>query len=241
MQIEWTGIVIMQLISTFFIVFCWTMMYRENNLYRIPENLLIGLASGYGLYYTVTRMWERVWTAFIWPTARYGNIAGYKQWYFYVAFILGACYILRLWPRTRWLASYPISISLGVSMGTTVFGTAGTMVIPFFTSPFIKYGTLATTSTLQLVNGIIISVVAFTTWTYFIFTYRHTGLLGASAKIGRHLVMVSFGMTMGTYLSSTTAYVIGLMFDIFHKPRLFATPFALAIILGWIIWDRYVK
>jgi hypothetical protein len=94
-----------------------------------------------------------------------------------------------------------------------------------------KYGTPTA------LNNLIIAMFTFTVMSYFLFTYRHRGVLGISARIGRVGLMIAFGMVMGTYLITNISFAIGHMRELVSAPWVYLVPFAIIGVLIGIIGD----
>lgn len=211
------------------VLMAWSVMYRESIWYRLPENMLIGTAMGYTLRNSVRQITSRALVP-LFQEGQYGDIA------IWVGLILGLMYLLRWFPPTRWISRFPMSYQAGLYTGYAVRAVVIVNIIELvgmgsLTATGTKYGTPTA------LNNLIIAMFTFTVMSYFLFTYRHRGVLGISARIGRVGLMIAFGMVMGTYLITNISFAIGHMRELVSAPWVYLVPFAIIGVLIGIIGD----
>jgi len=93
---------------------------------------------------------------------------------------------------------------------------------------------------LTSVNNVIIVGATVTTLCYFTFSYRHTGVLGASARVGRVFMMLGFGATLGGFVMTAMGYLIGHMFVVVKPPAVYVVAVALAVLGADVIRSRRI-
>jgi len=168
----------------------FSFLYKENPVYRVTEYLLVGVGAAYAL----VQGWQNVLTRCIEPLAK-GRIA--------VLFpaILGVLLFSKLSKKSAWLARYPMaalvslgaSVSLRAAVQTDVIKQIGATMIP-----------------LNSLDNVVMVFGTMSVLTYFFFT---VGLKNSAqhwgARLGRWVMMVSFGAQLGSVAMLRTSLLIG--------------------------------
>jgi putative Ca2+/H+ antiporter (TMEM165/GDT1 family) len=206
----------------------WSIMYRESVWYRLSEYTLIGLFMGYGVVSNISVVRYRIFDRLVETP---GDVT------LYIVLAFGIMYILRVIPQIRWIARFPISLLAGAATGSVMAEIVQTQIIKLvstgsFTATGTKYGTPIS------INNIIIFIVTLCAMTYFIFTHRHTGVLGVTARIGRYGLMIAFGMVMGTYLITNISFAIGQMSEFILTEKIIAVPVGIVVLIIGIVGDQ---
>jgi hypothetical protein len=219
MEFDWGTAIEMSLV-----LMAWSLLYRDNILYRIAENLTVGWFMAMSLVVGLDILKSHVYTPLI--------IRGEWLSPTLIVTILGLLYLLRLLPETRWLARWPISFMAGVASAVAVKGVIYAQIIRLVTMKSWAVGGL------ESINNIIIATFTFTGLCYFIFTREHKGVLGALAGFGKYALMICFGWTAGTYLMSLISMSVGHMQTLMQVPGIYVSMLGVIILIIGIMYDR---
>jgi len=184
----------------------YTLLWKENPVYRFVEHLFVGTTMGY----------------FIVMAVRSINSVGVTEItngnYIYVlSFVLGAMLYARfLGKQFVWMNRYPVSVMVGSTIGLSLRGTPQTIFIGQLSAtlkPLIGSGSLMTDF-----NNIVIFFSFLFSLLYFIFTFEmHRQAKGVS-KMGRYFMMIYFGALYGNVIIHRSSLLIArmqfLLFDL---------------------------
>jgi len=198
-------------------VMAWSILYKQNPFFRIAESMTVGLTLAFVIYTGIDVLVKRVfipWSqgSLLTPTT--------------IAAVLGFLSWTRLGPRSiNWVSRWPLACLAGIGTGLAVKGVVGPQILGQLTT-----SSLIVSEPLTSVNNIIIAVATISTLCHFTFSYKHTGVLGASARIGRVFMMLAFGATLGSFVMTAMGYLIGHMFVIVKPPAIYVVVVALGVI-----------
>jgi hypothetical protein len=206
--------VLMLWIGAFCTLGLYSVLYKENRIYRLFEHLFLGLATGYLIANTWTdvllpKWWEPMWNEGKW------------QYIFLLTF--GLCYYFIYSKKNSWIARAIIGFFLGVGSGQQ-FQRFVNDTWPQITRsfrPMIARDAIAKTaghpaikavSWPDAINNILFLVVLLCVMSYFFFSFeqKHPVIKG-SAKLGRWLMMFSFGAIFGLTIMARLALLIDRM------------------------------
>jgi hypothetical protein len=192
----------------------YSVLYKENKIYRLFEHLFLGLATGYLIANTWTDVLLPKWWEPMWNEGKWWNI---------FALSLGLCFYFIYSKKNSWIARLVIGFFLGVGAGQTFQGFVGDAWPQIVTTfrPVIAHDAIAKTadhpaikavSWPDAVNNLIFLVVLLCVMSYFFFSFeqKHPVLKG-SAKLGRWLMMFSFGAIFGSTIMARLALLIDRM------------------------------
>jgi len=213
----------------------YSFLYRDNPLFKIAENLYVGVTLGYGAVMTWRQalrpeVYEPMFTA---PTS---GAFFHELLHRAVPIILGILLVTRLSRKYGWLSRYSYAIMVGWGAG---------VAIPLITHSFILKQLHAGVAPLQEALGgqaapvlswdwfagavfPIIGTVAAMVGTvavlfYFFFSIEHKRAGGALSKLGVWFLMVSFGASFGYTVMGRVSLLIGrvqfLLFEWLNLPR----------------------
>jgi len=209
---------IVEIIQAIVVLAFWSLLYRENVVYRVAQHAFIGASFGYSLYMGLKVLWDKTLT----PLMNTGDA------YLLVVTILGILIWARLIPSLEWVSRMSFGLLAGIGMAVGVRKAIYAQIIKQTQiGSFFIAGDLTTS-----VNNIITGVLAFSAIVFFIYTRQQKGAQGIVSKIGRIGLMISYGAIMGTFLMGNTAFSIGLIPDLVSGTGLYLTAFALIIILA---------
>lgn len=239
----------------FFTLAVFSFLYRDNPIYKAVEHIYVGVAAGYYFYQAFR---GTIYPNFVHHIHRgfqllaEKNPEGYAYQWRWGAAVLGLLLLTRLIPKLGWLSRWPMALVVGAFAGLNLTGfakanfvdqVAGTMLplasatvgpeaLPFW--PAAKAAAPCILNNLVLVTGVV------TVLTYFFFSTRRTGLLGAMGNVGIWFVMITFGATYGSIVLARISLLIGratTLLDVnlpkYGYPAYFC---ALLVVGGIIVW-----
>ncbi len=161
----------------------YSFLYRENSAFRIAEHILIGSFTGHTLVMAVKNIQE----------VGVSRVAG-GDLIFIIPILLGVMMFIRYIPQYAWTVRYPLAVLVGVTAGIEArarfHGWIWTQVTETITLP------------LNNLTNIVIVVSLLAVMSYFTFTVKHTGAVGQWTRVGRLILLLTFGMTISMDLIS---------------------------------------
>jgi hypothetical protein len=192
----------------------YSILYRENPVYRFAEHLFVGLATGYGLYI----IWNEVLLPKWWTP-----MVGEGQWPWVFALVAGGMYYTIYSKRFSWMSRMVMVTTMGFSAGQAFRAWAGQYVLqirsamnkplfyydpshaPAWRPPYVHLDSL-------LFVAILVSVL-----TYFLFSFEHQNLLvRRTAQTGRWVMMIGFGAIFGSTVMARLSLFIGRLVFLFR-------------------------
>ncbi|MDP8232284.1 MAG: hypothetical protein P9L91_06390 [Candidatus Zophobacter franzmannii] len=188
----WMGVVLTFAIFSF--------LYKDNPLYKVAEQIFVGLSAGYWFVYTIyfimiPNLYSKLTEDFT------GNAL------LIIPAILGIMMLIRIIPKFEWPSRYPISLLMGTTAGLSfmlfiksdlIQQLVATMINPF-----------AADNPAQVFGEILMIVGTVTGLAYFYFSKKHEGVFGVTAKVGIYFLMVSFGAAFGYTVMARVSLLIG--------------------------------
>lgn len=182
----------------------YSLLYRENPLYRIAEHVFLGLATGYGLYV----VWRDVlFPKWLQPMRDEG------QWLMALALVPGLMYYTIYSRRLNWMSRMVMLTMMGFTAGLTFrewtgryMPQIGDSFRPIFQpeAPFIAF------------NNLIFVVTLFCVMVYFLFSFEHRARpVRVAADAGRWLMMIAFGAMFGSTVMARMSLFIGRLWYLF--------------------------
>jgi len=173
----------------------WSIMYRNNQWYRIVEDLTIGVMGGYIFYISAYSVYIQNVLAFI-----RGDLLQF------IPILLGVVLCLQVTQRYRFLARLPMALITGVGVAIMMKGAIYGNIL----TPMAAMATPQSDIT-STINNVVASLATITTVMYFFFTVKSTSqagkALGKVGKLGRYFMMVAFGSVAGSSLLSNSTFI----------------------------------
>ena len=163
-------------------------MFKDWPGWRFVETLLVGGGMGHSFVMT----WGTIMRTGINPIMQ-GQII------LIPGIIFGILLYFRLHPdpNVKWISRYGflwvVAVGAGLSLGSLWQGN----ILVFLSQAVDVVGT----SPMDQFNKILMFVIFITSLSYFIFTKEHKGILGVSTKLGRHFLMIAFGVGFAVLIS----------------------------------------
>lgn len=168
-------------VAAFFILGAFSLVWRDNPWFRFTEHTVIATVLAHSLVSGVDSLQK---------TGIKSLMAG--DWSLLIPMLLGMIVFARLIKGGAWITNLVIAITIGVGTGLFIRGYMTSSIMGQIT-PSLSWA-LTKYDPLNWANGFITAVFALFTVMAFTFTREHTGIFGASAKVGRILIMLAMGI-----------------------------------------------
>jgi hypothetical protein len=171
------------LVGTFFIISVLSMLWKDNPIFRIGQQAIIGATMA---HYILLNFKSALNNAVL-PMLG-GNLL------LFVPLLLGVLMYTRLKNEIAWVARYPTGVLVGVGTGVMIAGTLRGQIIDQIKNTVLDLTNSAVSGNMTgIINTLLIAIGVVTAISFFTFTREHKGVLGISAKIGRIFLMISLG------------------------------------------------
>ena len=199
-------------LGTFCTLGIYSILYKENKLYRLFEHIYLGLATGFMIAQTWIQVLEPMW----WTPIRKG------EWWMIFGLIVGLFYYFIYSKKFAWLARLVIGFFLGVTAGRVfqVFANDTWKQISSSFKPLIPHGaisvvggkTIPALTPFDAANNFIFMLILVCVMSYFFFSFEQKHpVLKNSSKLGRWMLMFTFGAIFGATIMARLALLIDRM------------------------------
>ena len=230
----------------FFAAFCtlglYSILYKENKLYRLFEHIYLGLATGYLISQSWTQVLEPLW----WTPLLKG------EWWLVFGLVIGLFYYFIFSKKYAWLSRLVIGFFLGVTAGRSfqVFANDTWKQISSSFKPVVPHGEILVAGQKAIpkllwtdaLNNLIFMFILVCVLSYFFFSFelKHP-VLKTSSKWGRWMLMFTFGAIFGSTIMARLALLIDRMDFLLNDfgPRIGGPFAAYALLIGlsiWVLW-----
>lgn len=199
----------------------WTVLYKENPLYKVIANLSVGLALAFWLKGGLDSLANNV----VSPAIFQANVARI------VVLALGLMMFLRYYKQISFASKWPIAILSGVGTAIAVKGAIPSMILSQ-----IKAGSFAGADLYTSLMNIIIWVGIVSTLVYFIFSFQRGRVTGTISRIGQVYMMLSFGVVFGQSIYGSSVMVQ--MTYLLQYPGYYVTIIGIIGLIIWAIYNR---
>ena len=192
----------------------YSVLYKENKMFRFFEHLFLGLATGY----MIATTWNDVLLPKWWvPFHDEG------KWWLAFAVAIGSLYYFIYSKKYNWMARMLIGLFLGVSAGQQfqVFVNDVWPQIYMSFKPVLPHSAIAASAIgpsvnavtpVEAINNIVFMVILLCVMSYFFFSFEHkSAAMVHSARWGRWLMMFTFGAIFGSTIMARLALLIDRM------------------------------
>lgn len=189
----------------------YSVLYKENPVYRLAEHIFIGAAAGYGVYYAWTQILKPLW----WDRITGGN------WVWIFALLAGAMFYFIYSQKHSWISRLIFGGLLGLISGAAFKAFAGINMDRISASfkPLYVHGPNMTTieSVSASLNNVLFVLILLTVMAYFFFSFEHKSTIRrVPANIGRWVLMFAFGAMFGSTVMARMSLLIGRIYFILH-------------------------
>jgi hypothetical protein len=190
----------------------YSILYRENVVFRLFEHIFIGLATGYGFYIMIIQVLQPKW---------WNPLVVEGRWYWVFAFLMATMFYTVYSRRFAWMNRLAVGIFMGLAAGNGIVGFI-TELAPQLKASFKPLWQSA--YPYVHVSNVVFFVTIITVMSYFFFSFeqRHPVVKG-SARLGRWLLMVAFGAIFGnTVMGRMSLLIDRLEFLLHHWLQVFS-------------------
>jgi len=229
----------------------FSILYKENPVFRFLEHIFIGLATGFSAVFLWFNFVEPKWFVPMMPKTlihktQY-HAAGQGQWWLFFALLVGLLFFSVYVPRLAWMNRLILGVIMGffAGLGLQMFiGLIGPQITSSFKPPVTRYnpgepvpaGMPFDANNLRIGDShwylhpfaIVFIVVLVCTLAYFIFSVeQRKGWIRKPANAGRYFLMITLGSIFGTTVMGRLSLLIARL------------EFVIASVQGW--WHALVK
>ena len=198
----------------------YSVLYKENQIYRVFEHIFLGLATGYLVSQTWTNTLLQKWWQPMWDSG---------QWWYIFCLPVGLLYYFIYSKRHSWIARLIIGFFLGVTSGQTFQAYVNDYwpqidgsfkpIIPHaaYTAHIMVDGAaksvpVAALNVPDAINNVIFMVILVCVSSYFFFSFEQKNpIIKSSAKLGRWMMMFTFGAIFGATIMARLVLLIDRM------------------------------
>lgn len=216
----------------------YSVLYKENKLFRFFEHLFLGLAAGNSIVVIWRDLLAETWYDKMLGMAAHDGVPAVPGYYLYALLVPIALMGYTVFSRKHnWMSRVPIGIFLGMAGGqafqafwtTYSFQIADSMkpIIPTTWSSFgvPDASAMATAQRAEVIsnlypsqalNNLIFLITLVSVFSYFIFSVDFKSKLTVnSTKLGRWLLMIGFGAIFGSTVLMRFTLLIDRMYFVF--------------------------
>ena len=179
----------------------FSILYKENPLYRIAEHLYVGASAAHGIITT--------WNNTIKPAITSMPTKG--TWWEIIPMAVGLLIYFNMYRPYAWIARIPMGFWIGYNAALVL---SARQVIPFLNQmtsaikPLVAMSNGAFNLT-QSINNILFVSIVLGVLIYFFFTVEHKGIFKYAANYGRLAIMIGFGASFGNTVMARISLLIG--------------------------------
>ncbi|MGE5653153.1 MAG: hypothetical protein ACM3ZQ_02640, partial [Bacillota bacterium] len=181
----------------------FSILYKENVVYRIAEHMFVGLSAAHGIVVT--------WQNTIKPGIQ-TNMMKNGQWWELIPIAIGLMIYCGAFKNIAWLNRIPIAFWMGYNAGLAI---SVRTIVPWMQQiiqtfkPFVVFNKAGGFDFLSSFNNVVFVVAVLSTLVYFFFTREHKGVLRHSATFGRWMMMIAFGASFGNTVMARISLLLG--------------------------------
>ena len=202
-------------VATGLTLFIFSFLYKDNPLFKLAENLYVGVSVGY----TIVKTYDTVILHLIWKP-----IVENQEWTLLIPVAIGLLMLTRYVPNAAWLSRYAFAFIVGVGAGLAIPRTVSSFILKQIEDtvrPLLALvpGDGVTFSwnlmtPASSVNVIIVLIGVSSVLFYFFFSVEHSGPGKAVARTGVLFLMIAFGAAFGYTVMARMSLLIGRLTDL---------------------------
>jgi len=193
-------------LAAFFTLAVFSFLYRDNPFYKVAESIFVGVAAA---YWSVIAFWDvivpnliaKIWPSVVqaWSLPGLSGPEAERDLMYLGALALGVMLLWRLAPKGGWIARWPLAFIIGTSAGLRLIGflhgdflvQIRNTILPLAVFEGGAFDVWGSVQNILIVAGVLCSLV------YFFFSFEHKGVVGATARVGIWVLMITFGAAFG--------------------------------------------
>lgn len=201
-KLSWDGIGVF--VAAGLTLIMYSFLYRDNPLFKVAENLYVGISLGYGAMMTwYLSLKPEVVDPLVFAPGRDAFLDALTHRT--VPIILGILLLTRLSRKHGWLSRYAYTIMVGWGAGIGIPIVVHTYILKQL-GPAVQP---LSGNVWDILSGIVLLIGTVSVLFYFFFSVEHKGPGGAVSRVGIWFLMVSFGASFGYTVMGRVSLLIG--------------------------------
>jgi hypothetical protein len=181
----------------------YSFLYKDNPVFKIAENLFVGVAMGYWIIITWFNILKPdVFEQLIVPFFK--DTGSAPQYIVIIPTILGIFMLLRFSDKLSWLSRWSFAFVVGLGAGITIPNFIHAFILKQLTFDSLIAGSLPGS-----INNFLILLGVVSVLIYFFFSLEHKGVIGGVSRIGVWFLMIAFGASFGFTVMARMSLLIG--------------------------------
>ena len=200
----------------------YSILYKENKVYRFFEHLFIGLATGYTIYIAWNDVLKPKW----WVPMTEGG-----KWWWAFALTVSLLFYTIYTKRHAWMSRLVFGLFFGFAAGQVFQGFTGEywplirtainrspIMSASAQEALVKSGKYYWMSPISFgINNILYVVIIVCVMMYFFFSFEQKNkIVSGTSRWGRYLLMFAFGSIFGNTIMARMSLLIGRMYFLIH-------------------------
>ena len=219
-------------VTGFLTLAIFSFLYKDNPLFKIAENLYVGVGMGY----YVSLYFFQVWMPLVWEPLKAGN------YIVIIPSIMGLLLLSQLTPKLSWLSRYTLTFTIGYSCGLAIPMTINTDMLTQILGTVKPFTTIGSVGGMAIFNMIFILVAVICVLTYFFFSVESKGAVKKISNVGIYVLMAYFGAAFGNTVMARFSLLYGRFNNLTKygsKEYLYSTPILVVLFVAFFIWKHY--
>lgn len=193
-------------LAAFFTLAIFSFLYGDNPFYKIAESVLVGVSAA---YWMVVGFWDvivpnllgKIWPSLVqaWAMPGLSGAEAEPNYSYLGVLVLSVMLLWRLLPKGGWIARWPLAFIIGTTAGLRLIAflhgdflvQIRNTILPLVVMDAGAFQFWASVENLVIVAAVLCCLV------YFFFSVEHKGAVGATAKVGIWVLMITFGASFG--------------------------------------------
>lgn len=211
----------------------FSFLYKDNPLFKITENLYVGVGMGY----YVSLYFFQVWTPLVWEPLKAGN------YIVIVPSIMGLLLLSQLVPKLSWLSRYTLTFTIGYYCGLAIPMTINTDLLTQILGTAKPFATIGSVGPMAIFNMIFILIAVLCVLTYFFFSVESRGAVKKVSNIGIYVLMAYFGAAFGNTVMARFSLLYGRFNTLTKysaKEYFYSTPVLVVLFVAFFVIKHFM-
>jgi len=211
----------------------FSFLYKDNPLFKITENLYVGVGMGY----YVSLYFFQVWTPLVWEPLKAGN------YIVIVPSIMGLLLLSQLVPKLSWLSRYTLTFTIGYSCGLAIPMTINTDLLTQILGTAKPFATIGSVGPMAIFNMIFILIAVLCVLTYFFFSVESRGAVKKVSNVGIYVLMAYFGAAFGNTVMARFSLLYGRFNTLTKysaKEYFYSTPVLVLLFVAFFVIKHFM-
>ena len=211
----------------------FSFLYKDNPLFKITENLYVGVGKGY----YVSLYFFQVWTPLVWEPLKAGN------YIVIVPSIMGLLLLSQLVPKLSWLSRYTLTFTIGYSCGLAIPMTINTDLLTQILGTAKPFATIGSVGPMAIFNMIFILIAVLCVLTYFFFSVESRGAVKKVSNVGIYVLMAYFGAAFGNTVMARFSLLYGRFNTLTKysaKEYFYSTPVLVVLFVAFFVIKHFM-